>query len=437
MATPTGYGQRPYRAYAPHPVGGWEPVVGAGGVDTIDSARRCLERMAAQPQPPLSTALTDWLIARDESIRSSVMEGVASTGDGLVWAQYRAHGGQRPEDHNDALTLGAARQIQAAVDLGQRMRQGHHCTLEDLLDLHSTLFEGTRERSIGGVLRDGPIWIGPPGCLIDQATFVAPPETAVPDLMADLVSYLNADTQPAVMHAAIAHSQFETIHPFEDGNGRTGRALIQTVLNARGLASGAVAISTVLGGDRARYYAALDATRVECRSDDSPARSAGLGEWLSMFCDACEAAERHMNAVRRSVDAMAARWQAAATFRRDSAARQLLERLPTMPVFDAEIVAEQLGITTKTARAAIASLARIGIVAPTGGSRNRRFIVPELIELLRRLAPDAAHPRWPARSDPPVSSASAAPVACNHEGARSRERCHLPKGHRGQHRYTH
>ena len=91
----------------------------------------------------------------------------------------------------------------------------------------------------------------------------------VPTLLDDLVAYLNSDGHPSVLQAAIAHAQFETIHPFDDGNGRTGRTLIQVVLNARGLTHGAVPISTALSGDIPGYHAALNATGVE----RPPARS--------------------------------------------------------------------------------------------------------------------------------------------------------------------
>ncbi|TRY20334.1 Fic family protein, partial [Geobacillus sp. LEMMJ02] len=132
--------------------------------------------------------------------------------------------------------------------------------------VHETLFENTQQSEMGGLLRSEPIWIGRAGCRIDEASFVAPPPLAVPDLLGDLVDYLNTTRHLAAMQAAVAHAQFETIHPFEDGNGRTGRALIHTVLNARGVASGAVPISAALNSDRQRYYRSLNATHVACEA---------------------------------------------------------------------------------------------------------------------------------------------------------------------------
>ncbi len=251
--------------------------------------------------------------------------------------------GRPASDENEALTLGAAKQVTAAVDLGKEMHAGGSCTLGDILDIHSRLFAGTRDRVIGGVLRDEPIWIGPEGCSVDDASFVPPPAEHVPELMNDLVNYLNTSDHPAVLRAAIVHAQFETIHPFGDGNGRTGRALIHTVLNAAGLARGATPISTALSRDRDDYYDALNATRVVCGPDEAAARSAALHWWLVTFSNACEEAQRQTASVVRTVEGMATRWRTAAVFRSGSAAAALLEALPSMPVLDAAMVSERLG----------------------------------------------------------------------------------------------
>ena len=436
MAGPTGYGRRSYRAYVPHPLVGWNPRLGPEAVSAVTDAHSALDRFASLPETHLGTAVTDWVIARDESIRSSVMEGVAATEEGLAWARYMDQAGQPVSDENDALTLGAAKQVTAAVLLGRRMHAGDACTLNDILYMHRALFEGTRDRIIGGELREGPIWVGPPGCLIDDASFVAPPHEAVPALLDDLVAYLNSDAHPAALQAAVAHAQFETIHPFEDGNGRTGRALIQTVLNARGLARGTVPVSAALGSDVPVYHAALNATRIVCDPGDSTARSAGIEGWLALFCHACEDAERQAASVVRSVEAIASRWRVRAGVRSDSAAAALLKILPSMPVLDSEMVAERLEGTKRTARSAIEALVQAQIVIPVGGRRNRRYTVPDLVGLVRAMGPDGG-PSAPRGIPPGAPSPPLAPrVACSFRGPRSKKSCVLPKGHLGQHRYS-
>ena len=439
IASPTGYGRRTYRAYVPHPLEGWDPSLGVEDINAVTAADRALVAAISLPQTNLGGAIADWMVARDESIRSSVMEGVAATESGLAWARYMDQAGRPVSDENDALTLGAAKQVAAAVELGKKMRAGGTCTLDDILDIHDRLFAGTRDRSIGGVLREEPIWIGPDGCSVDDASFVPPPAEHVPGLMGDLVGYLNASNHPAVLRAAMAHAQFETIHPFVDGNGRTGRALIQTVLNAAGLARGAVPISTALSRDRSGYYDALNATRVVCGPDDAVARSASLHWWLATFRNACEEAQVQAASVVRAVEGMASRWRAAAVFRRGSAAAELLQALPSIPVLDAEMVSERLGVTERAARAALKSLEHAGVVSPTGGRRNRRYTVPEMVGILHRMNPDGGLPRqWGSgemRTPAGQIGPPPPPLTCGHDGPRAKRKCWLPKGHAGQHRY--
>lgn len=239
----------------------------------------------------------------------------------------------------------------------------------------------------------------------------------------------------------MAHVQFETIHPFVDGNGRTGRAIIHTVLNAAGRAHGTVPISTTLSNDRRAYYAALNAMQsIECDRDDTDARSAGLRPWLRLFSSACEEAAQQAARLARRVEAIAARWQAAGRFRAGSAAAALVSELPSMPILDAVMVAERLQIAPRAARRALASLEAAGIVSSTGGRRNRRYQAPALVGLLRQMAPDGGPPihGW---ADQPRTESPAGALGqkefqrCKHHGVRSSLQCRLPDGHDGHHRY--
>lgn len=439
MATGSGYGPRAYRAFVPHPLAGWAPVLSAADLSAATAADRALAAADALSHSGLGGAVADWMMARDESIRSSVIEGVAATESGLAWARYMDLAGRPVTEENEALTLGSAKQTAAAVDLGARMRAGGASSMDDILDIHMRLFDGTREQAIGGVLRDSPIWIGPPGCSVDEASFVPPPPDRLAALLEDLVVYLNGSGHPPVLRAAVAHAQFETIHPFEDGNGRTGRALIHTVLNASGAARGTLPISTALSDDRRSYYDALNATRVVCAADDT-ARSAALSRWLRFFAYSCEAAHRQAASAARNAEAMTARWRQAGGFRSDSAAAALLEALPSMPVLDAETASERLGISRRAARDALSSLEAAGIVSRTGGQRNRRFLVPDMVGTLRRMAPDSGLPGRsgiPSAPAPPAQRQTPSePTACGFLGTRSKKRCQLPQGHAGQHRYT-
>ena len=440
MASATGYGRRTYRAYSPHPLTTWTPTLNDEAYAAIAAADRALAATSAASGTDMSIPLAGWMTAREESIRSSVMEGVASTSAGLEWARYMDQAGRPVSDENDALTLGAAKQVLAAVDLGKTMRAGETVGTKDILGIHRLLFAGTRERDMGGVLRDAPIWIGPAGCLVEEATFVPPPAEHVPELIDDLVAYLNSSRHPPILKAAAAHAQFETIHPFDDGNGRTGRALIHTVLTSSGLTDSAVPVSGLLDRSRTRYYQALNATHVVCEPDDTAARSNAMHDWLMMFSDACVDASRQADSITRDVDRIVAGWRKSVGHRRNSAAARLIEALPSMPVLDADMAAKKLRVTEKTARSALKSLEAAGVVRPTGGRRNKRYTVPDMVGMLRRMTPDGGMPQQripppPMQTPPSTRLLPAERSGCPHIGQQSRKRCILPAGHAGQHRY--
>ena len=211
------------------------------------------------------------------------------------------------------------------------------------------------------------------------------------------------------------------------------------MLNAAGLADGAVPVSSALSRDQRGYYDALNATRVVCDASDTTARSGGLGDWLRVFSNACVEAERQAASVARTVERLAQRWQTVAVFRRDSAAAAVLAALPSMPVLDANTTAQLVGVTPRAARNALAALTDVGIVNPAGGRRNRRYTVPEMVTLLRAMTPDgglaARVPRGMAPPDEPAAATSVSGATCGYYGPRSKRHCWLPPRHSGQHRY--
>ena len=155
-----------------------------------------------------------------------------------------------------------------------------------------------------------------------------PPEDEVPRLLDDLCRFCERDDLPPLLQAAIAHVQFETLHPFADGNGRVGRALIQLILRRRGLVRAAAAqpvfppVSLVLAADADAYVSGLTAFR-----------AGDHRQWLSFFVAAAYRACRLAGSLAEQVAALQAEWLArAASPRRDSAAAMLIERLPERPI---------------------------------------------------------------------------------------------------------
>ena len=163
---------------------------------------------------------------------------------------------------------------------------------------------------IGGVVRTVQNWIGGSSYNPCSAAFVPPPPGSLEALLDDLVDYVNGDDHPALVQAAIAHAQFETIHPFADGNGRTGRALMHVVLRRRGLAPRFVPpISLVLATWASDYIDGLTAFR-HSGALDSADRSTGAGTWFRTFATAAHRSCVDADAYAERIDTLDTRWRA-------------------------------------------------------------------------------------------------------------------------------
>ena len=167
-------------------------------------------------------------LLRSEALGSSFIEGLRASNKRLALAAYQPIAA----DGVARAVLGNVRAMERAVEIGTARERFR---LDDLLDIHRALLEGTPEERYAGVVRTNQNWIGGRGLSPGDAAFVPPPEDRVRALLDDLVAFSNLDDLPAIAQAAIAHAQFETIHPFGDGNGRAGRCLIHVVLRRRGL----------------------------------------------------------------------------------------------------------------------------------------------------------------------------------------------------------
>ena len=224
-------------------------------------------------------------------------------------------------------------------------------------------------------LREEQNWVGGPGWSPLRAEFVPPPETEVPRLVADLARFISATHGNPVVRAAIAHAQFETIHPFIDGNGRTGRALIHTVLRrADAVRNTLIPISTVFAGDTDSYIAGLSAFRA-----DPPA----WDEWVIGFARAVERAagsavnlSEEISAVDQKVlDRLVAHRSAQglnpAVPRRDAVVLRILNTLASQPVLTAESVSTNLSVSPAAAHRALTQLGEAGILSRTKGRHGR------------------------------------------------------------------
>ena len=262
--------------------------------------------------------------------------------------------------------------MERAIEIGTTHRR---LRLDDVLDIHRTLLEGTTEERFAGVVRTDQNWIGGRGTSPRDAAFIPPPADRVPGLLDDLVAFVNLDDLPAISQAAIAHAQFETIHPFGDGNGRAGRCLIHVILRRRSVAPRLVSpISVVLATSAKRYIAGLTDFR-EGRTDD----------WIGGFADTVTVAARSTELLRTQIDEFLEELiQRAGSPRTDSVARSIILGLPQQPVLSAEVAASAYRVTPTAARAALNRLQETSVLVPTrvGRRRNREWISDELFQLL-------------------------------------------------------
>ena len=293
------------------------------------------------------------------------------------------------------------------------MAPGGTIATDTLLEAHRRLAEGTPLEEHGGSLRRVQNWIG--GSHYDpcSADFVPPPPDLVPGLLDDLCEFAGGDDLPALAQAAIAHAQFETIHPFVDGNGRTGRVLIHQILRRRGYAQRFLPpISLILATHGEAYIRGLIGTRYS-GPPESEAAHRGTNDWIEFFAAACRRAVQEARGFEARIRDLVDSWRSRlGPVRRDSAVLGLIEVLPTVPVLTVASAAPLLGRSFQATGSAVVRLVAAGILTQVrAGRRNRAFEAPELIEAFTGLERGLANPAGDTRREPPSRPVPARPGA--------------------------
>jgi Fic family protein len=359
--TPTDYGLgsrgRPAHidAYVPAPIAVDDIEVPASVLDQIDAARAALDDLAStKVRHRLDGAARQ--LMRSEAIASSRIEAHVIGHRALARAASPLTG----DAHGQAdAVLGNLRAIDRAATTAGAL------DVDGVLELHRELFEGTIHEPGAGALRTEQNWIGGRADSPRNAEFVPPPPEYVAPLMDDLVEFMSRDDLPPVVQAAVAHAQFETIHPFADGNGRVGRALVHVVLLRRGAVPDVtLPISLVLLARGDRYVRGLTSWRGSARAD-----------WLSFFAGVVHESAIRASQLGDAIDDLVARWMAqAGSPRAGSTARQLVELLPSMPILDVATASSMLGVSDESARRALNQLDAAGVVRQRGTDRARNRI---------------------------------------------------------------
>ena len=311
---------------------------------------------ALNEDPPRSAALealTHQLL-RSEAVASSRIEGLELSHRNLAEAAFDP----KLASANAVGVLGNIRAMQEALRIGSA---ADRVTPDTFLRIHARLFKGTRDERIAGRFRTAQNWIGH-GDNPHRATFIPVPETELARLVGDLCAFIGRDDVSPLIQAATAHAQFETIHPFGDGNGRVGRALVHLVLRRRGLAPHYVPpISLVLAGNYDAYVAGL--TTYRGRRNDADDADDADDAWCGVFARAAGIAAEGARTLAAQIERLKERWTAqAGSPRAGSAAAKLIALLPNHPVFDLQSATAFLAVSDEAARLAIARLEQAGVV---------------------------------------------------------------------------
>ena len=226
----------------------------------------------------------------------------------------------------------------------------------------------------------------------------------VPGLMDDLIAFCNNDSLPALAHAAVAHAQFETIHPFVDGNGRAGRALVHMVLRRRGLGLRILApVSLILATWSRDYIDGLNGTRYVGHPDSSEAHE-GINTWIALFASACSRSVEDAGRFEDRVHELQSDWrERVGRIRRDSAVNLLLDALPAAPVLTTSTAAELVGRSFQATSLAVDRLVGAGVLVQVNiGRRNRAFEAHELVDEFTAFERRLASPQGDARISAPA-----------------------------------
>jgi Fic family protein len=301
------------------------------------------------------------LLLRSESASSSQIEHLTSSARAIALADLGRTG-----RNNADLIVSNARAMQAALDLAERLDG------DAILAMHRVLMQA-HWPEIAGRWREQQVWIGGSRFGPHEAEFIPPHHDRVKAGIADLAAFMARTDIPVLTHAAIAHAQFETVHPFPDGNGRVGRALVHAMLKAGGLArSVTVPVSAGLLGDTGTYFAAL----IAYRGGDPESI-------VKVMAEATFPAIGNGRRLAADLGTTRAAWADVITARRGAAAHRLADLLIQHPVIDMPLVARDLSLATSNAQNAIDRLVADGVLRLIGnGARDRVWEAPEVISAL-------------------------------------------------------
>jgi len=357
-----------YSAFIPDPLPPefeWTPRL----VHALSDADRAIGRLASEGKRlPNPHVLMRPFVAR-EAVLSSRIEGTLATLGELLAAEAGAVVERSPEDLREVANY------VVALEHGIRKLSGEPLSLCLLQEVHEKLMSGVRdEHAKPGKIRTVQNWIGVPGSTPHTARYVPPPPGQLDSLLRSLEEFLEGTGLPPLVQIALAHYQFEAIHPFLDGNGRVGRLLITLFLVKRDiLPTPLLYLSAFFEATRSEYYALLRAV-----SEDGDWEN-----WILYFVNGvARQSEDAVDRAARISETLDAWRPRVAGLGSDTPAR-VVDLLGSNPFVTAKRVSEQLGVARTTASRAIERLVKLGILTQSAGrQRDRAYCAQALLDVL-------------------------------------------------------
>jgi Fic family protein len=391
-----------YDAYLPDPLAGWDLTLPGDLAADIADAETAIRDLNEAGTGHVSLEGLARFLLRAESVASSKIEGLDVGPRRLVEAEAGLAQGGKSTDRVAVEVLGNIAAMESAIELAV---QAEGFSVADLLEIHRILMVHSLRPGLGGVVRDRQNWIGGNSYNPCRAVFIPPPPDQVDGLVLDVIEYVNGDEHSPLVQAAIAHAQFETIHPFADGNGRTGRALMHVILRRRGLSPTFVPpTSLVLAAWPDDYISGLTAFR-HLGPADSPERSTAAQAWLRAFAGATLRACNDAQVYALRIGDLVESWRGAlGAIRKRSALDLLLDGLPGVPLMTVNSAARLIDRSAVAAGSAINRLAEAGILVQRniGRQRYRIFEAPEVLELFTSLERALASQTKDSATAPPI-----------------------------------
>lgn len=391
-----------YYSYLPAKLTERDLSLDADVVGDVAAAQSAITLLNNEAKALTNTEGLARLLMRAEAVSSSHIEGLTIGTRRLLRAEMAL--AEQKSVKADANAIAILGNIRAMEDALSSALSDTVVTVDTILNIHRALCAHTPIASYGGKVREVQNWVGGNSFNPLGADYVPPAPEYLDELLKDLALFCNREDISPVEQAAVAHAQFETIHPFIDGNGRTGRALIHLILRRRGVSPEFVPpVSLALATRSKDYIGGLESFRFEDGEGAEQIRQ-GLNDWVSTFAGCCLVACQEAQSFELASADIKRTWsEKAGPFRKGSIADDVMDAIVAMPIFTVKTLADNCGKSVASVNNFVLILEEAGCIKASGqAKRNRVFEAAAVIDEFNKLERKLASPVGDTSSQLPV-----------------------------------